>query len=180
MEKSDTKVNSVLAVPSQQTQAGVVFSILLHFLRSYPCWASIAQSNQREVERCSSPLIFGVDEQNFLKTHVSDICSREDKWYGTREKLRSMPALDQDVVSANLLFVHGEPEPLMESSMPRLFRRYSDITPEKADVRYDHNLNSVAEQIPRASEPFMLIVVMRDFTSIRCCQHALGCDTRVL
>lgn len=93
---------------------------------------------------------------------------RELTWPKERRELEQIPAVGQYVANAALLFIHGEPHPLMDASMARLLRRYFTIVPEKADFRYDAALHAVAYRVLRRGEAVTLNWAILDIAACFC------------
>ncbi|TCS35620.1 A/G-specific DNA-adenine glycosylase [Paucimonas lemoignei] len=173
-------IKIVSEVLLQRTQAGVVSSFLPTFLATFPSWDAIAQSNEDEIGALLKPLGLWRRRAVSLLALAKEISHRGGAWPLTREELESIPAVGQYVASAVLLFEHKERAPLLDASMARLLRRYFAITPEKADIRYDRPLHTIAHAVLGTGDPILLNWAMLDFAALQCRTNAGGCVSCVL
>lgn len=170
-----TKVVSEVLL--QRTQAPVVSEFLPTFLAAFPSWDAIAASNEEKVGIILRPLGLWRRRAKSLVALSGDISRREGKWPETRPELETMPAVGQYVASAVLMFEHGTPAPLMDASMARVLRRYFEITPEKADIRYDKHLQETAHAVVDAPETVDLNWAILDFAALQCKKNRPECES---
>lgn len=120
----------------QQTRAENVAAALPGIVRRYPNWQSLASARIVDLERALRPLGLWRRRARAVKNLARALSLRGWKWPSDREELESLPAVGQYVASAVRIFVHGQPEPLLDTNMARILERY--FGPRTlADIRYD-------------------------------------------
>ncbi len=158
----------VAEVLLQRTRAETIAAFLPHFLDQYPGWSEIASSDLDELAETLKPIGLWRRRAPALQGLARELVALGEKWPRRRDELEKIPAVGQYVANAVLLFVHGEPHPLIDSSMARLLRRYFFIRPEKADIRYDKALHAVANRILAKGRAIELNWAMLDIAASYC------------
>lgn len=152
----------------QRTRAETIAAFLPRFLDRYPGWKELATSNLDDLAETLKPIGLWRRRARPLQGLARELIALGEQWPKQREVLEQMPAVGQYVANAVLLFVHGEPHPLMDSSMARLLRRYFVIHPEKADIRYDKALHAVAYRVLAKGRATELNWAMLDIAASYC------------
>lgn len=166
----------VVEILLQRTRAETVAAFLPRFLEKYPGWTTLADANLQELSADLQPIGLWRRRAPPLQGLAKELVRRGLTWPKNRQELLGIPAVGQYVANAVLLFIHGEPQPLMDSSMARLLRRYFVILPEKADIRYDLPLHAVAYRVLRKGDAVTLNWAMLDIASRYCVPRIPRCS----
>lgn len=161
-------VRIVVEVLLQRTRAETVASYLASFLHHYPDWKTLAAAEREHLSMHLKPLGLWQRRTTSLSGLAKAIAHLDGRWPRERRELELLPAVGQYVASAVLLFEHGKREALMDASMARLLRRYFDLKPQKADIRYDRLLQETAYRILADDDPIALNWAMLDFAAVYC------------
>ncbi len=174
---TDRYMKIVAEVLLQRTRAETVSAFLPQFLQLYPDWESLAQADETVLSEVLKPLGLWRRRTTSLLGLARGIVEREGIWPLDRQDLESIPAVGQYVANAVLLFEHSSNAPLLDASMARLLRRYFDLSPVKADIRYDKLLQTVAYKVLRQGNPISLNWGMLDLAAVHCKPSTPKCDT---
>lgn len=158
----------VVEVLLQRTRVETVAVFLPGFLAHFPSWKAIAETNEVTLGAMLKPLGLWRRRASALLALSRYLVSLGEEWPTTREQLEKIPAVGQYVANAVLLFAHGKAEPLMDSSMARLLRRYFGLAETKVDIRYDERLHSVAYAVLHRGNPIELNWAMLDLAAKIC------------
>lgn len=169
-------VQLVVEILLQRTRAETVAAFLPRFLEKYPGWATLAETSLPELSTDLQPIGLWRRRAPALQGLAKELVRRGLTWPKSRQELQQIPAVGQYVANAALLFIHGEPHPLMDSSMARLLRRHFVILPEKADIRYDTALHTVAYQVLRKGDTVILNWAMLDIAARYCMPRTPKCS----
>jgi A/G-specific adenine glycosylase len=169
-------IQLVVEILLQRTRAETVAAFLPRFLEKYPGWTTLADANLQELSTDLQPIGLWRRRAPALQGLAKELVRRRLTWPKERQELEQIPAVGQYVANAALLFIYGEPYPLMDSSMARLLRRYFVILPEKADIRYDMALHAVANQVLRKGDAVTLNWAMLDIAARYCVPRIPRCS----
>jgi A/G-specific adenine glycosylase len=165
----------VVEVLLQRTRAETVAAFLPRFLDEYPEWSALAESSLPKLSADLQPIGLWRRRASPLQKLAKELVRRGLTWPQDRRELEQLPAVGQYVANAALLFIHGEPHPLMDASMARLLRRYFAIPPEKVDIRYDAALHAVAYRVLRDSDAVTLNWAILDIAARFCTPKTPKC-----
>lgn len=165
----------VVEVLLQRTRAETVAAFLPRFLKEYPGWVALAESSLPKLSADLQPIGLWRHRAPPLQGLAKDLVRRGLTWPKEREELEKLPAVGQYVANAALLFIHGEPHPLMDASMARLLRRYFAMIPEKVDIRYDAPLHALAYRVLRRGNAVTLNWAILDIAAYFCTPHTPKC-----
>jgi A/G-specific adenine glycosylase len=158
----------VAEVLLQRTRAETVRALLPSFLGRFPSWEAITTCKLDELGEALKPIGLWRRRAPPLLGLAKEMVARGGLWPRDRDELENIPAVGQYVANAVLLFIHDEPQPLMDASMARLLRRYFTIDPEMADIRYDRKLHAVAHRVLAVGNATHLNWAMLDVAALYC------------
>lgn len=161
-------VQIVSEVLLQRTRAETVSTFIATFVQNYPSWESLALASEETLAENLRPIGLYRRRATSLKRLAQEIVRRNHIFPVERTDLESIPAVGQYVANAILLFAHEIPAPLLDAGMARLLRRYFDLSPAKADIRYDKLLQLAAHQILGCSSPSVLNWAILDIVASYC------------
>jgi len=168
-------VQLVVEVLLQRTRAEMVAAFLPRFLNEYPEWDALAESSLPKLSADLQPIGLWRRRAPLLQKLAKELVRRELTWPQDRGELELLPAVGQYVANAALLFIYGEPHPLMDASMARLLRRYFAMFPEKQDIRYDAALHALAYRLLRRGDAVALNWAILDVAACFCTLHNPKC-----
>jgi A/G-specific adenine glycosylase len=183
---ADNYVHVLTEVLLQRTRAEVVAGFLPAFLTRFPCWASVAAARRGVLERRLIKLGLWRRRGSSLRNLARELGARDWRWPSTRCDLEQMPAVGQYVAGAVLLFVHGRPEPLLDTNMARVLERLYGSR-ELADIRYDPWLQKLAHRLVRSRAAREVNWAVFDLAALvcrtraplcNCCPVSSMCDAR--
>lgn len=170
-------VRVVSEVLLQRTRAETVSAFISGFLQVYPSWERLANVSEATLAESLRPIGLYRRRATSLQRLAREIVRRQHIFPIERAELESIPAVGQYVANAILLFAHSSSAPLLDSSMARLLRRYFNLTPAKADIRYDKLLQSTAYRVLEGGTPTLLNWAMLDLAASHCRPTSPICES---
>lgn len=151
----------------QLTPAQRVDSLLPRILEKYRDWKGIISTKRVTLERDLRP--FGLWKKR--STSLKSLARKMEKLDGllpsARKDLQALPSIGPYVASAVLSQYFGEPEPMIDSNMARVLRRYWGLAPDK-DIRCDKTLQALARTMVTSPQFQDLNFAMLDLAAIVC------------
>jgi A/G-specific adenine glycosylase len=129
----------------QRTRAESVDAVIGHFLERYPDWEALATAGRDDLREFLRPLGLWQRRADSLTRLACAVVTLEGKFPSSRVELEQLPAVGQYVASAILMFVHGQPEALLDTNMSRVLERYFGPR-DLVDIRYDPYLQALARR----------------------------------
>lgn len=160
-------VRVVTEILLQRTQAESVDRMLPRFLASFPSWAALANCRQADLARHLRPLGLWRRRARTLRRLAKAVQNQKAPFPPSRKQLEALPGVGQYVASAILLFVHGRPEPLVDTNMARVLERYFGPR-QLADIRFDPYLQALARQVVRGNAPERMNWAILDLGALVC------------
>jgi len=170
-------VRIVSEVLLQRTRAETVSAFMPSFLREYPTWETLVNVSESALAESLRPIGLYRRRASSLQRLAQEIVRRKHIYPTDREELESIPAVGQYVANAILLFAHASETPLLDSSMARLLRRYFNLIPTKADIRYDKLLQTMAYKTIEGGTAIFLNWAMLDLAALHCKPTSPSCNT---
>ncbi len=130
----------------QRTRAEAVGQYIAAFRQRHSSWTAIAGMSLRQIAKELMPLGLWRQRAVRLSSLAKAIRANGGRFPSFRTNIESLPGVGQYVANAIELFVFGRPRPLLDSGMARLLERAFGRR-EKADIRYDDGLQTVAQRI---------------------------------
>ena len=159
----------------QRTRAETVGDFFPGFTKRFPSWKALAVASKAEIGKTLVPIGIWRRRAEVLFNLAREVRSRGGRFPASREELETLTGVGQYVASSILLFVHGQPEPLLDSTMARVLERY--FGPRTlADIRYDPYLQGLARKVLSCSEPANLNWAILDLGASICKINEPRCD----
>ena len=159
----------------QRTRAETVGDFFPQFTKRFPSWKALSQSSKAEIGKALVPIGIWRRRAEVLLNLAREVRSRGGRFPGTREELETMTGVGQYVASSILLFVYGQPEPLLDATMARVLERY--FGPRTlVDIRYDPYLQGLARKVLTCGEPANLNWAILDLGAALCKINEPQCD----
>lgn len=182
--KSATNYQKVIAeILLQRTQARTVASFFPAFVKRYPSWNRLAQATEAELQEFLKPIGLWRRRAASLYSLALEMGNRRGRFPKTRKDVQALPGVGQYIANAILMFCHGEPQPLLDTSMARVLERY--FGPGRlVDIRYDPYLQALAKEVVTCEEPEDANWAILDHAALVCqlklplchsCPVASGC-----
>jgi A/G-specific adenine glycosylase len=151
----------------QRTKAETVSKFFIKFIKEFPSWQSITNSEQNIIEEYLKPVGLYRQRAKRLKLLASEMVKRNGRLPKDRTELESIPFLGQYIANAIELIIFNKPSPLIDVNMSRVLERYFGER-KMADIRYDPYLQKLSYKIvdhPNAKEINWSIL---DFAALVC------------
>jgi A/G-specific adenine glycosylase len=158
----------------QRTRAPVVDSMLSSFQSTFPSWKALGSARRAELEKVLRPLGLWRRRAATLIQLGRQMPHRLRSLPRERAELEAMPGVGQYVASAILLFVHGNPEPLLDTNMARVLERCFGRR-RLADIRHDPYLQDLARRIVAGSDPIRINWAILDLGALVCTPRSPRC-----
>ena len=151
----------------QRTKAETVAKFYPKFIKSYPSWKSLASVREEDLKICLKPLGLYKQRAPRLLGLAKEIARKNGRFPKNRKELETIPFVGQYIANAILLFVHNNPEPLLDVNMARLLERF--FGPRKlVDIRDDPYLQNLSKRVVDHENPRDLNWAILDFATIIC------------
>lgn len=159
----------------QQTSARTVAAIYPGFVERFPSWHSLASASEHEISNSLRPLGLWRRRSATLVRLAAEMINREGKYPRDRHELEKLPGVGQYIASAIMLFVHDDPEPLLDVNMARVIERYFGFR-TLADIRYDPFLQAAARACIEGQRPREVNWAFLDLGALICTPRKPACD----
>jgi A/G-specific adenine glycosylase len=127
----------------QRSRAETIAAFYPAFITRFPSWASLASTTEEEIAEFLKPIGLWRRRASSLLKLATEMKRRNGKFPRTRGEIETLPGVGQYIANAVLMFVHGEPQPLLDVNMARVLERY--FKPRTlADIRYEELGRTIA------------------------------------
>lgn len=166
--KSANTYQKILAeVLLQRTQARAVSRFFPEFIRRFPSWVKLALASEEDLRGYLQPLGLWRRRAASLQRLALEMARRRGRFPENRGEIESLPGVGQYITNSILLFVHGEPHPLLDTNMARVLERY--FGPRKlADIRYDPYLQTLSKAVINSDDAAELNWAILDHAALVC------------
>jgi A/G-specific adenine glycosylase len=174
--KSISNYQKIIAeVLLQRTKAETVAKFFPKFIKQYPSWKFIANSELEELEKALKPI--GLHKQRATRLYklAAAMSSKGGRIPYNYQELEKIPMFGQYIANAAMSVVHDEPYPLLDVNMARVLERY--FGPRKlADIRYDPYLQELAFKLVATRDSKIVNWAVLDFAAMVCKARKPNCD----
>lgn len=155
----------------QRTRAETVVPVYLEFLESYPDFEAIREADASDIAELLEPL--GL--HNRRSRSIKRIAERLDGTAVPREvdDLLELPHVGPYVANATACFGRGQPAPLVDSNIRRVFKRIFDV--EAPDPRDDALWSFAARLLPEEDARRFNLAIL-DFAAAACTPTSPRCE----
>lgn len=159
----------------QRTRADTVSKVLPSFIARFQSWASLSRAKTSELREFLRPIGLWRRRARTLQLLSTEIASRRGRFPVDRSQLESIPGVGQYVANAVLMFCHGQPQPLLDSSMARVLERnFGDR--KLADIRYDTYLQEISKRIIDCERADQINWAILDLGALVCTNRDPSCS----
>lgn len=159
----------------QRTRAETVSGFLRSFIEEFPSWRKLAEARPRELGKWLRPLGLWRRRSSTLRDLSRALVERRGIWPADRASIEELPGVGQYVASAVLLFVHGEPEPLLDVNMARVIERVFGAR-TFADIRDDPWLQHLSRRLVRSRRAAEVNWAILDLAAVACRSRSPCCN----
>ncbi len=159
----------------QQTQVVKVIEYFDRFIASFPTLTTLAQAEEHQVMALWSGLGYYNRARNLHRS--AKICLSE---YGGQlphnlDELVSLPGIGRSTAAAIMSLAYGQPEPIMDGNVKRVFARHFLVAGEPNKSSTLKQLWSLAEMYREKTEPAAYTQGLMDLGAILCTKHNPKC-----
>jgi A/G-specific adenine glycosylase len=167
-EKGRTSYEVLVAeILLQRTTAAKVAQAYNDFLKRYPSWSSLADTNLEDLQDYLKPLGLWGQKAQVFQSLARSIEKLGGSLPATRAALEQLPGIGQYIANAVLLTFYERPEPLLDVNMARVLERF--FGPRKlADIRYDPYLQTLARNVVNVEESLQVNWAILDLGALVC------------
>lgn len=151
----------------QRTKAETVSGFYKKFIALFPTWNSIAYADLEVIENALRPI--GLYRQRSKRLHslANEMVQRQGLLPDNRKELETIPFLGQYIANAVELLIFKRRKPLIDVNMARVLERYFEKR-KKADIRFDADLQYLAEKVVNHENSKEISWAMLDFAALIC------------
>lgn len=151
----------------QRTKAETVAKFYPLFVKEYPNWKSLANSDRNGIEQYLKPIGLYTQRSVRLQQLATEMVKRNGRLPRDREDLESIPFMGQYIANAVELVIFNQPSPLVDVNMARVLERF--FGPRKmADIRYDPYLQMLSAKVVKHENTKNINWAVLDFAALIC------------
>ena len=151
----------------QRTKAETVSKFYDPFISTYPNWKSLVTAEITDLITFLKPLGLSQQRSKRLKKLAVEMVRRNGRLPKLRTELDEIPFIGQYIGNAIELLIFDKPSVLMDVNMSRVLERNFGKR-KKADIRYDHDLQSLAYQVANHPKSKQINWGILDFAALVC------------
>ncbi len=151
----------------QRTKAETIAKFYPKFISRYPNWKAIDSGTQRTLSNFLKPIGLYKQRSGRLKKLAHEMVLRKGKIPLEKSELEEIPFFGQYIVNAATLFILKKPAPLLDVNMARVIERIFGKR-KLADIRYDPNLQILANELTNHPNSKELNWSVLDYASLVC------------
>jgi A/G-specific adenine glycosylase len=151
----------------QRTKAETVAKFYPQFIKDFPNWKSLADTNVKKVEKYLIPVGLYRQRSALLKNLADEMVKRNGRLPRNRKELESIPFMGQYIANSVELVVFNQPSPLIDVNMARVLERF--FGPRiLTDIRYDSYLQNLSYKLVGHKNSKDVNWAVLDFSSAVC------------
>ncbi|MEO6539424.1 MAG: hypothetical protein ABIN74_00480 [Ferruginibacter sp.] len=159
----------------QRTKAETIAKFYPDFLKEFPNWKALANSNVKKIEKYLIPVGLYRQRSKRLMGLAQEMVRRNGRLPRDRQELESIPFMGQYIANAVELVIFNEPSPLVDVNMSRVLERF--FGPRKmADIRYDPYLQELSYKIVDHENAKEINWAVLDFAALVCIAKIPKCN----
>lgn len=151
----------------QRTKAETVSKFYSQFIKDFPNWSKLAESNTIHIEEYLKPVGLNRQRSKRLKSLALEMVKRKGKIPEERSDLESIPFMGQYIANAVELIIYNKPTPLIDVNMSRVLERYFGKR-KMVDIRYDPYLQKLAAKVVNNEKSKELNWAILDYGALIC------------
>lgn len=151
----------------QRTKAETVSKFFLKFIKDFPNWKTLADTDITLIEEYLKPVGLYRQRSKRLQSLAIEMVKRNGRLPRNREELESIPFLGQCITNAIELIIFNQPSPLIDVNMSRVLERYFGER-KMTDIRYDPYLQSLSYKVVDHANSKEISWAILDFSALIC------------
>jgi len=151
----------------QRTKAETISKFYSAFLKRFPNWESIVNSQPQEIENYLIPVGLYRQRSKRLISLANEMTKRNGVLPKKRIELETIPFMGQYIANAVELIIFNRKSPLIDINMSRVLERFFGQR-TMADIRYDPYLQNLALQIVDHKKAKEINWGILDFAALIC------------
>jgi len=163
----------------QRTKAETVSKVYLEFLRKFPSWKSIVDTDIKQLESVLTPLGLYRQRARGLKALAEKMIDTKGILPQNRDELMQLPMMGQYLANAVELVLWNKPSPLLDVNMARLLERYFKKR-KLADIRHDPYLQKLSSAVVNTPNALEMNWAVLDFAALVCKAVKPECEICIL
>jgi len=166
----------VVEVMGQQTQLGRVEGYLRRWLQRFPSIEALASAQEQEVLKCWEGLGYYARARN-LRRAARIVCRQ----YGGElpagyDELLRLPGIGPYTAAAIASIAHGEPCPVLDANVARIFSRLADLEDPVDGQEARSAFEAAAVWLMHGAEPGRVNEALMDLGALVCKPRQPDCD----
>jgi len=151
----------------QRTKAETIAKFYPNFLKDFPNWKTLANSEIKKLENYLKPVGLYRQRSKRLMSLANEMVKRKGRLPRDREELESIPFMGQYIANAVELVIFNQPSPLVDVNMARVLERFFGER-KMADIRHDPYLQKLAYRIVNHQSAKKINWAILDFAALLC------------
>jgi A/G-specific adenine glycosylase len=151
----------------QRTKAETIAKFYPAFLKAFPNWAALSNSDIEAIEEFLIPVGLYRQRSKRLMNLAKEMVKRNSRLPKDRKTLEEIPFMGQYIANSVELVIFGKPSPLIDVNMSRVLERF--FGPRTlSDIRYDPYLQEISYLIVKHKNPKDINWAILDFGALIC------------
>jgi A/G-specific adenine glycosylase len=151
----------------QRTRAETVANFFPAFIKRYPSWKALAQTDENALRAYLQPIGLWRRRSQTLINLAHEMVRRRGIMPTDRTAIEALPGVGQYIANAIELFAHGTPRPLLDVNMARVLERHFGPR-QLLDIRYDPYLQTLAHDVVTGPSAQVLNWAILDLAATIC------------
>jgi A/G-specific adenine glycosylase len=143
----------VCEIMAQQTRLETVRDYFVRWMARFPTVTALAAAEQQEVLKAWEGLGYYARARNLHEASQYVVAEHGGHVPATRRELLALPGIGEYTAGAILSLAYGQPEPILDGNVKRVFSRLADIAEPIEDPAVINNLWAMARAVVGAAEP---------------------------
>ena len=159
----------------QQTQVVKVIEYFDRFIKALPTLNDLAAANEQQVLALWSGLGYYNRARNLHKAAQQCVTNHQGELPQALEQLMALPGIGRSTAAAIMSLAYGEPEPIMDGNVKRVFSRHFLVSGEPNQASTLKQLWSLAEKHKEHQEPAAYTQGLMDLGATLCTRSQPNC-----
>lgn len=151
----------------QRTKAETVSKFYPQFLKDFPNWKTLANTDIQYVEDYIKPIGLYRQRSKRLLNLAKEMLKRNGRLPKDRFELESIPFMGQYIANAVELIIFNKPSPLVDVNMVRVLERFFGKR-KLSDIRYDPYLQNLSYSVVNHKQAKEINWGILDFAALVC------------
>jgi A/G-specific adenine glycosylase len=158
-----------------RTRADQVVPVYEAFIKKYPDIESLANADEKEIEKVTEHLGLHWRSAHFIKAARYVLDNYNGKFPDNREDLLKIPGIGDYAAGAILTICYNKPEYVLDSNIARFINRYYGLNLD-GEIRRKKKIVDLAKKLFDTKEPGTFLFAILDFTFKVCIPRNPHCN----